>query len=143
MSHQVVRELVALGTQIHIDDFGTGWSSFQQLRRFAFHGLKIDQSFVNLLGHDPTTDVIVAGILSIARTLGLHVIAEGVERDDQNAALTSLGCDAAQGYLWSRPVDPDQIVALLRRSTRDRLDALATDVPHTRPAGQRPASAGT
>lgn len=112
---QVVRGLVALGTQIHIDDFGTGWSSFEQLRRFTFHGLKIDRSFVERLGIEPTTDVIVAGILSIARTLGLHVIAEGVERNDQRNILTSMGCDAGQGYLWSRPVNPDQIPPLLHQ----------------------------
>ena len=77
---------------IHIDDFGTGYSSFAQLRRFPFHGLKIDRAFVSDLGRDPTTEVLVEGMLSIAHALHLQVVAEGVETPAQRDVLARLGC---------------------------------------------------
>lgn len=111
-----VQALLDLGLRIHVDDFGTGYSSFDELWRFRFHGLKIDRSYVAQLGKVETADVITAGILAIARTLELDVIAEGVENAEQRNALVAMGCDAGQGHLWSPPVDPDAIPDLVRTS---------------------------
>ena len=116
----VVRELAALGANIHIDDFGTGYSSFAQLRRFPFHGLKIDRAFVSDLGLDPTTEVLVEGMLSIAHALHLQVVAEGVETPAQREVLARLGCTVAQGYLWARPLPAAEVGSLLAERAHDR-----------------------
>ena len=121
----VVRELAAIGATIHIDDFGTGYSSFAQLRRFPFHGLKIDRAFVSDLGRDPTTEVLVEGMLSIAHVLHLQVVAEGVETTAQRDVLARLGCTSAQGYLWSRPLPAAEVGTLLTEQAHDREGVVA------------------
>ncbi|MFN8023508.1 MAG: bifunctional diguanylate cyclase/phosphodiesterase [Acidimicrobiales bacterium] len=93
-----------LGCYVGIDDFGTGHSSLARLRELPVEVLKIDRSFVDGLGTDPSDSAIVASIMSMAFAMGLHVIAEGVEHDRQALALSRLGCQFAQGYLFSRPV---------------------------------------
>jgi EAL domain-containing protein (putative c-di-GMP-specific phosphodiesterase class I) len=108
-----LRRLKDLGLTIAIDDFGTGYSSLSYLRRFPVDVLKVDQSFVDGLGPDPEDSAIVAAIVNLARTLELRAVAEGVETGDQLAALVRLGCDAAQGYWFTPPVDGDAITPLL------------------------------
>ena len=101
------------GVRISLDDFGTGFASFQHLRQLEFDELKIDTSFVQGLGVDPAAEVLVGGFLSIASGLGVQVIAEGVETPDQLHRLRQLGGKFAQGYLFGRAMPLDEARILL------------------------------
>jgi diguanylate cyclase (GGDEF)-like protein/PAS domain S-box-containing protein len=105
-SREALRSLKRLGVSVAIDDFGTGYSSLAYLRSFHVDAVKIDRSFVAGLGLDATTDAIVSAVINLAHSLGLRVVAEGVETREQLAALQGLGCDQAQGFYWSRPMMP-------------------------------------
>ena len=96
-------ELKRLGVRLAVDDFGTGYSSLRYLRQFPVGMLKIDRSFVSGLGHDHDDEVIVETIIRMASSLGIQVVAEGVETADQQSILSQLGCDFLQGYLLGRP----------------------------------------
>ena len=97
-------ELVDLGVSISLDDFGTGYSSLSYLKRFPIDTLKIDKSFIAEVTTDPGSKVIVNTIIAMAHSLGLKVIAEGVEIEEQYAMLLERDCDQAQGYLFARPL---------------------------------------
>jgi diguanylate cyclase (GGDEF)-like protein/PAS domain S-box-containing protein len=112
---KILSTLKELGTHISIDDFGTGYSSLSYLRRFPIDVLKIDQSFVNESTADADAAAIVVAIISLAHSLRLRVIAEGVETMEQLEFLRTQGCDEMQGYFFSRPVGADAFEALLRR----------------------------
>ena len=101
---QRMEELVAMGIRFSIDDFGTGYSSLGYLRRLPLHELKIDRSFVQDTPNDPGSTAIVQSILSMANHLDLHVVAEGVETEDQATFLREAGCTSLQGYLFARPM---------------------------------------
>ena len=105
--------LKRLGVQIAVDDFGTGYSSFAYLRRLPVDALKIDKSFVDDLATDARDLALVGGMVQLAHTLGLRVVAEGVETQAQLLELTDLGCDQAQGYLLARPMPADDLRALV------------------------------
>ncbi|PKU23552.1 EAL domain-containing protein [Telmatospirillum siberiense] len=101
-----LRALKDLGLRLAIDDFGTGYSSLAYLKRFPIDKIKVDQSFVRDIPHDTADMEIVATVVAMAKNLNLQVLAEGVETEAQLAYLRHLKCDAAQGYLFSRPVPP-------------------------------------
>ena len=101
--------LKALGVRLAIDDFGTGYSSLGYLRRFPVDVVKIDRSFVAGLGTDPAATAIVAAVVNLSHALGLCVVAEGVETQEQLVALRALRCDRAQGFHWSRPMAVEEL----------------------------------
>jgi diguanylate cyclase (GGDEF)-like protein/PAS domain S-box-containing protein len=115
-SADVVRELHGRGVRLAIDDFGTGYSSLTYLRRFPVSILKIDRSFVRDLTTDPADAAIVQALVDMAAALGLTACAEGVETEDQRAALVALGCGLLQGFHWAPPRPPAEMSAWLQDS---------------------------
>jgi diguanylate cyclase (GGDEF)-like protein len=105
--------LKGLGVRIAIDDFGTGYSSLAYLRRFPIDMLKVPREFIDGLGRDAHDDVITRAIVELAGTLGLLTVAEGIETTQQSDHVAALGCDLAQGYLFSRPIEADAVRALM------------------------------
>jgi diguanylate cyclase (GGDEF)-like protein len=110
-----LRELRSLGVHLSVDDFGTGYSSLTYLKRFPVEAIKIDRSFVNGLGIEVDDSSIVAAVAHLGHSLGLHVIAEGVETPLQLSQLRELGADQGQGYLFSRPFAADAAGLLVGR----------------------------
>jgi len=140
-------ELRALGIRLAIDDFGTGYSSLSYLERFPVDSLKIDRSFIAELTPAGERPAIARAIVELGRTLGLHVVAEGIEQPDQAEWLIGLGCVYGQGYLFSRPLGVDATEAFLAADASRRAQARAIDVdeagqsvgrgptaPHRRPS---------
>jgi len=105
-----------VGVKISIDDFGTGYSSLAYLTTLPISELKIDGSFVRDLGLTPQSAAVVTAIIALARSLGLNVVAEGVENLRQMEVLHRLGCSVMQGYLFSRPIPPDQVERWLQET---------------------------
>ncbi len=106
-----LHQLKALGVAICIDDFGTGYASLAYLRQFPIDVLKIDKSFVQKIGSSEQDDAIVLAIINLAHDLHFKVVAEGVETQQQRAFLTRHQCDTFQGYLFSKPIPPEQVHA--------------------------------
>jgi len=113
----VLQTLKARGVQVAVDDFGTGYSSLSYLRKFPIDALKIDQSFVREITIVPDDTSIVTAIISMARSLKLRVVAEGVEKLEELEFLQAHQCEEAQGYYFSRPVLPEQFAKLLKTGT--------------------------
>ncbi|NES01585.1 MAG: EAL domain-containing protein [Okeania sp. SIO2F4] len=110
---KVLSHLRELGMQLSVDDFGTGYSSLSYLHRFPINTLKIDKSFVTNMGVNGENSEIVRAIVTLAHSLGLDVVAEGIETEEQLAQLRYLGCEYGQGYLFSKPVNVTEATALL------------------------------
>jgi diguanylate cyclase (GGDEF)-like protein/PAS domain S-box-containing protein len=116
MSSETLGRLHALGVKLAVDDFGTGYSSLSYLRRFPVDLLKVDRSFVDGLGTDPSDSAIVTAIITLAHTLGLSAVAEGVESALQLAELRRLDCDRGQGYFMARPAGGHEIGEMLAQA---------------------------
>jgi EAL domain-containing protein (putative c-di-GMP-specific phosphodiesterase class I) len=111
---EVIAELRDIGVQLAVDDFGTGFSSLTFLTRISVDELKVDRSFVERMAHSPEAAAIVRITVGLGRELGLRVVAEGVETADQRAALAALGCTAAQGYHFFKPMPAEKITTVLQ-----------------------------
>jgi EAL domain-containing protein (putative c-di-GMP-specific phosphodiesterase class I) len=113
LAERMLEAFSQLGVKLAVDDFGTGHSSLQSLRHLPLEAIKIDPSFVAGLGANPEDAALLGALVDLGHALGVTVVAEGVETDTQLAHLRDLGCDGAQGYLFSRPVPEDDVHALL------------------------------
>jgi diguanylate cyclase (GGDEF)-like protein len=120
MAQSTLRQIRAMGVRLALDDFGTGYSSLSLLQQFPIQRIKIDRSFVQGIAERENDRSLVRTVIAMAQSMGLDLVAEGVETVDQLQILRELGCDKAQGYLISRPVPPDAM-----RSTMSALDELA------------------
>ncbi len=117
-ANTMLRGLRAMGVELAMDDFGTGYSSLSYLHRFPLDTLKIDRSFVAQMNSGSRNDQIVRTILNLARGLSIKVVAEGVESEEQLRVLRDMGCDAAQGFFFARPLPPELLRELLEQNPR-------------------------
>jgi len=115
-----LRSLRDLGVRLVLDDFGTGYSSLAYLRQLPLDTIKVDRTFVAGLGEDPAADPIVRAVVSLAHGLGIDVVAEGIETDEQLAQVRAAGCDRAQGYRFARPMPPEELAGLLGKGPARR-----------------------
>jgi EAL domain-containing protein (putative c-di-GMP-specific phosphodiesterase class I) len=122
-----LQELYGHGVHIAIDDFGTGYSSLAYLKRFPAQTVKLDRSFVKGLPHDRDDAAITQAVVAMAHSLGIGVVAEGVETQAQLDMLRSLGCDEAQGYLIDRPLAAAQLASRLSRADSVRRSSVALE----------------
>jgi len=113
----ILRELHAMGIRLSVDDFGTGYSSLAYLRRLPIDEIKIDKSFVQGMVTDLGDHAIVRAIIDLGHSLGLRVVAEGVEEEAARDALLSLSCDELQGFLLARPMPIEKLEAWLATRT--------------------------
>lgn len=116
-ANEQMRGLQALGVKVALDDFGTGYSGLQYLRRFGFDKLKIDRSFIDGAGEPLDSSIVLASIIKLGQDLDLTITAEGVETPEQQRWLQASGCDQLQGYLFSRPLAPEQMGQFIRAHT--------------------------
>ncbi len=118
----VVPRLAALkasGVRIAIDDFGTGYSSLASLQQFPVDSVKIDRSFISAMADSPECGALIRTLVQLGRTLGLETLAEGIEAKEQRSQLEREHCDSGQGYLFARPLEPDDVEAFLARRSGD------------------------
>jgi EAL domain-containing protein (putative c-di-GMP-specific phosphodiesterase class I) len=109
-SHDILSRIRDLGVQIFLDDFGTGYSSLSYIAALPIHAVKIDRSFIiRMMQHKRHRAVVIAAI-SLAHSLGMKIIAEGVETTDQAKAVIELGCDEIQGFFFSKPMPADEFL---------------------------------
>jgi EAL domain-containing protein (putative c-di-GMP-specific phosphodiesterase class I) len=111
--HAIFQPLRDIGAKLSIDDFGTGYSSLSYLKKLPVDAIKIDQSFIKDMMAGDNNGVIVTAIVSLAHSLQLNVVAEGIETDEQYKALQAVGCDEIQGFLFSRPETANDITNIL------------------------------
>jgi diguanylate cyclase (GGDEF)-like protein/PAS domain S-box-containing protein len=126
VAETILTALRAIGVKVSIDDFGTGYSSLSYLRKFPVDVLKIDQSFIRQIGSTPDETGIVTAVISMAHSLKLRVIAEGVETREELEFLRAHHCDEVQGYYFSRPVLSNVFAALLKTGIAEPVSAMAS-----------------
>ena len=115
----MLNQLCDLGIEIHIDDFGTGYSNLSYLVRLPVSTLKIDRSFISQIGGGAGNSEIVQTIVLLARNLGMKVVAEGVETEQQLERLKELNCESAQGFLFARPMTFEALAEFMKGSSED------------------------
>jgi EAL domain-containing protein (putative c-di-GMP-specific phosphodiesterase class I) len=113
-TNHMLAQIRAKNIQLSIDDFGTGYSSLSYLQRFPVNTLKIDRSFIDQITSNEESEGIVQAVITLAHTLKMDVVAEGVETARQLEQLSKLGCDFAQGYFFARPMDAEAATAIIR-----------------------------
>ena len=113
--HRALALLSMRGVKIALDDFGTGYASLRHLKQFPVDIIKIDQSFVRDMAIDPGDEAIVRAVINLGRSLGIKVVAEGIETTEQARRLLELECDFGQGFLYSRAVPAGRVPALVER----------------------------
>jgi EAL domain-containing protein (putative c-di-GMP-specific phosphodiesterase class I) len=114
---RVLERLSEAGIELSLDDFGTGYSSLSYIHRFPVSTLKIDQSFIKRIGGDQNGEIVRA-VVTLARNLGMEVVAEGIETESQLDQLIALNCEQGQGFYFSVPVDVESATALIERDER-------------------------
>jgi len=122
-----IESLRAAGVRIYLDDFGTGYSSLSYLKRFPLDTVKIDKSFIRDLHADKSDYALVDAIITMARSLGLHVVAEGIEDAQQLEVLRKMGCGYGQGYYFARPIAAPDFAAMVLRINNGKLGASPED----------------
>jgi EAL domain-containing protein (putative c-di-GMP-specific phosphodiesterase class I) len=127
----ILEAISSMGVLVSVDDFGTGYSSMSYLRRFPIDKLKIDRCFVEEMTRRPEDASIVGAIISLAHSLQMKVIAEGVETSEQLALLAQLGCDQYQGFFFSPALSPAQFVALVKKSNAGQPDLTEDEAART------------
>ncbi len=132
---KLLDDIQSRGVRLAIDDFGTGYSSMSVMKQFPIDTLKIDRSFVRDLATNPEDRAIATAIISIGKALGLTVVAEGVETNDQDTFLREHSCDELQGFLFSKPVTPEDITLLLRSHISS--PSLQPELPSAKPEQRR------
>jgi len=130
-----MKKIKDFGIKLAMDDFGTGYSSLSYLKKFPFDILKIDMSFIRDMQVTNVNASIVKSIISLAHTLGLEVVAEGVEQENQATLLRDMNCDLIQGYLFSRPLNSNDVSSLLQKGSNlfDLIDRESPSSPTTKP----------
>lgn len=125
-----VNALTRMGIRLSIDDFGTGYSSMNYLKKIRVHALKVDKSFIDDIGIDQDGETIVRTIIALGQSLGLTVVAEGVETIQQARFLISSGCDQIQGYFFAKPLPADRIIPYVRAGLDvEKISAIRSDKP--------------
>jgi len=114
-ANTVFKQLQEFGVQLQIDDFGTGYSALEYLQHFPVDAIKIDRSFINGLGKGHKSTQLVRAMVSMARELGMEIIAEGIETESQLGELKFISCGYGQGFLLSKPLDPSAAQKLLAK----------------------------
>ena len=113
---QCIKEIRGMGIKIAIDDFGTGYSSLSYLNNFPADLLKVDKSFIDRMNTSDASKQYVEAIISIGHIMNFDVISEGVEEEEQLETLRSIGCDYIQGFIWGRPLSPEDAEKLVMNS---------------------------
>jgi diguanylate cyclase (GGDEF)-like protein len=139
----VLEELRSLGVRVVLDDFGTGYSSLAYLRQLPLDIIKVDRSFVTDLDVADPNVGIVRAVVSLAHGLGITVVAEGIETDEQARRLRDLGCDMGQGYAWAHPAPPVQVATFMARRLEDARARLEAAPASAKVSGQGSPAAAT
>ena len=121
----MLREIRDMGVRLALDDFGTGYSSLSYLERFPLDTLKLDRSLVRDVTSSPSAKGVVQAVITMAHALGLRVVAEGVDAEDQYRTLALLGCEEIQGFLVAGPLEPDDLVRFIVEHDAEDLPSLS------------------